>query len=271
MKHVPLTIILMVHNEEDTIAQDIKNYYIELVKKIPNTEFIIAEDGSKDKTRIIIHNHAKKYYITPLISQQKRGYANSLHLAFTKAKGDLIFYADAGGKHDPKDFWELYKKIDQLDLVTGYKAKRHDPPYRLFLAWGLNKIVNIYFHVSFKDIDCGFKLLTRRALQQVLKERWILKENISLEIVLRTVYAGFATGEVPIKHTHRQFGPSRGLPPKKIPRVVYKLLLQLSSLKIALERLHAQSPFKTAILDRPVTNTIMRKRRYTPLLDNREK
>lgn len=233
MTNPHLSVILLCHNEEETIKQEVTNYYKEIIKKVRGSEFIIAEDGSTDNTRKILYEIAKKIPLILNVTPQKRGYAKSLKLALEKSKGNIVFYADAGGKHEPKDFWKLYGKIKDYDFVTGYKKNRKDPWYRLFLAWGLNKIVNIYFGVSFKDIDSGFKLLTKKAVRELLKKDWIMKNNISLELVIKTIYSGFNGTEVPITHYGRKFGGSRGIPVKKIPGNILNLLTNFSTIKNA--------------------------------------
>lgn len=233
-KNIPLSLILLCHNEENTIEKEIKSYFSEIIKKIPQSELIIAEDGSTDNTRNIINKLTKKLHLVSLATPNKRGYAKSLRLALSKAEGKYVFYADAGGKHDPKDFWKLYNKREEYNLITGFKVKRQDPWYRIALGWGLNTFVNSYFKVSFTDIDCGFKLLDRKALNTILKNEWILQNNISLEIVLRAVYANLKTMEIPIKHNARKFGGSRGIPPKKIPKIVFSLLMIFPSIKSTL-------------------------------------
>lgn len=240
MKNIPLSIILMVHNEEETIAQEVERYYSEIVRKLKGSELIIAEDGSTDKTRDILEKIKNKYSLILLTTPEKRGYYTSLRLSLEKAKGSLIFYADAGGKHDPEDFWKLYSKSKAFDIVSGYKKVRHDPWYRLVLAWGLNKLVSFYFGINCKDIDSGFKLLNRSALEKILNEKWLLRNNISLEIVLRAYYQGSTFTEVPIIHKARKFGQSRGLPPKKIISVVIKLLSEFPNLKRKMKELRVK-------------------------------
>jgi hypothetical protein len=166
-----------------------------------------------------------------LVTSQKRGYAKSLLSALRKAKGKLIFYADAGGKHDPKDFWKLHKKVKTYDMVSGYKKNRKDPWYRLFLAWGLNISVNWYFNVKCKDIDSGFKLMRKNVRDKILSQHFVLKNNISLEIMLKAIYNGFNLIEVPVIHYGRKFGKSRGIPLIKIPRIVVSLVLTYPKLK----------------------------------------
>lgn len=231
MKKNPLSVILMVHNEEETIGQEVKSYYREIVKKIPGSEMIIVDDGNTDKTGKILHRLTKKLPLIIIPTVKKIGYASSLRLSLKKAKGELIFYADAGGKHDPRDFWKLYKKINKADFITGYKKHRNDPWYRLLLAWGLNTVVNLYFGVSFKDIDCGFKLFNQQVKKSLLNYNWILNNNITLEVSLIATANGYKTEEVPITHFARPYGESRGLPLKKIPNAVAKILIALPKLK----------------------------------------
>lgn len=231
MKKTPLSVILMVHNEEDTIEKEVKCYYREIIKKIPGSEMIIVDDANTDRTGKILHNLKNNLSLILLPTSKKIGYARSLRLSLEKARGDLIFYADAGGKHDPEDFWKLSKKITKYDFVSGYKYNRKDAWHRLFLAWGLNKIVNLYFSVSFRDIDSGFKLFSSKVKKILLKDNWILTNNISLEIVLRVVAAKYKITEVPIKHFGRKTGQSRGLPPKKIPKAIFNILTSLPKLK----------------------------------------
>lgn len=241
MTKVSLSLILMVHNEEETIAPEIATYYREVIEKFKNAEFFIAEDGSTDNTRDILKKLQKKYKLKLLTSSKKRGYAASLRLALQKAKGDVIFYADAGNKHNPKDFWKLYKQIQNFDLVSGYKAKRHDPWYRIVLARGLNTVVSLYFGLQVKDVDSGFKLMTHKTKQKILKENWLLKNNISFEIMLRAYAQGAKIKEVPIIHKARKFGVSRGLPPKKILSVVLNLLTQFPALKKIVNQLRKET------------------------------
>ena len=62
-----LTLILLAHNEEKTILDDIKNIHKIILKKIKNTEFIIFQDGSIDKTHKIISSVKKNIILTTFI------------------------------------------------------------------------------------------------------------------------------------------------------------------------------------------------------------
>lgn len=236
MKKIPLSVVLMAHNEEETIEKEVKSYYREIVKKIPGSEMIIVDDGNTDNTGNILHRLTKKLPLVIIPAVKKIGYARSLRLSLEKARGELVFFADAGGKHNPKDYWRLYREVKKYGMIIGYKKNRQDAWYRLLLAWGLNTLVNLYFGVRFKDIDCGYKLMSDETKKAILSEQWILKDNISLEIVLRAAYQGFKVKELPIKHFSR-VGESRGMPTKKIPKVIFTLLFTFPKIKKELQLL----------------------------------
>src|SRR5437899_1057802 len=74
-----------------------------------------------------------------------------------------------------------------------------------------------------------------------ISETWLLKNNISLEIMLRAFYQGCKITEIPVIHKARKFGVSRGLPPKKILFVTFYLLSQFPVLKKQMKRLEEKN------------------------------
>ena len=61
---------MLAHNEEKTILSDIKNINNNILKKIKNTEFIICQDGSLDKTHKIISSVKKNTKLNTSIHQK---------------------------------------------------------------------------------------------------------------------------------------------------------------------------------------------------------
>ena len=55
-----ISIILLAHNEENNINYEINSIKKNILDKLENYEFIIAEDGSVDRTREIIIEEKKK-------------------------------------------------------------------------------------------------------------------------------------------------------------------------------------------------------------------
>jgi glycosyltransferase involved in cell wall biosynthesis len=226
----PISLIMLVHNEAETIEAVIRSYYQQIIAKLPGSEFIIAEDGSTDGTKEILDRLTKELNLRLISGQERKGYANAFRQALTYPKNEIIFLSDSGGKHEPADFWKLYSKINEADLVIGVKTNREDSRFRRLLTWGYNKIINLYFGSNFHDIDSGFRLVKKSMVDKISKKPWLFKELIASEFTLRLWGQGSKIAEVPVTY-HARLGPSRGLPLKKIPRAIGQALINLPKLK----------------------------------------
>ncbi|MFA5075461.1 MAG: glycosyltransferase family 2 protein [Candidatus Babeliales bacterium] len=226
-----ISLIFLAHNEALTIEKEIKLFYEEIIQKIPGSEFIIAEDGSTDETTQIIQKLVKELGVIHLTSKEKKGYAKALKDAVLFAKNDYIFFSDTGLKNDPKDFWKLYKNKEKFDLIVGRKLNRKDQFYRKLLTNGYNFFIRKYFGFNnIYDSDSGFRLFNKKVVEKVFKKDLFFKNLIGSEIVLRAVLQDLKYCEVPISYFQRQ-GVSRGMPVKKIPKIILGSFSNLARLK----------------------------------------
>ena len=231
-KQNPVSVVILAHNEVKIIESVIKDFYENIILKIPNSELIIGEDGSTDGTKEILKHLTKKLSkLKWLEGKKKLGYVNAYKKAMLFPKNDLILFCDCSGKHDPKDFWVMNRFIDYNDMVIGYKKSRQDPIYRIIIGKVFNLLVRFYFKVPFKDIDCPMRLIKKKPLTEVFKEEWIEDSLVNFELTLRFYFSGFKIHEIPVKHFKRINGSSRGLPLKKIPSVIIKVLKNFPKLK----------------------------------------
>lgn len=229
-----LSVVLPVYNEADIIENVIKSYYREIIKKFPNSELVIAEDGSTDGTKQILKKMKIKIPIKLSLGSKKKGYLRACRNALESANGELIFFSDSDGQHNPKDFWNLYKKIEEYDIVMGSKSNRKDPFYRKVLSKMYNISVLILFGKYFPDINCGFKLMKREIAENVIKNIKYLKYGFSTELVIRANKMGYKITDVPVRHIARKYGKAEQFAPSKLPKVLYEQLLGLAKLKLEL-------------------------------------
>lgn len=232
----PISLLLVVHQEAQTIEGVIKDFYKKVISKIPGSQFIVCEDGSSDGTKEILRRIKNRYHLTLDMQTKKRGYTGALRDGLKLAKKEIIFFSDSDGQHEPNDFWKLYPKLKQSDMVIGWKKHRQDGWHRLLLALIFNKLIGIYFKVNLHDIDCGFRLIKKEVVDFILKESWRLDHCVSGELVIRAQSAGFKVTEAPITHFSRKSGPSRGLPFSKLPKIILHILKQFPNIKRDIKR-----------------------------------
>jgi glycosyltransferase involved in cell wall biosynthesis len=226
----PVSVIINVFNEAGTIEQEIREIHAEVIQKLPGSELIVAEDGSKDGTKEILARLKSELGIIHSTSAERKGYAKAFRDAVMLAKNPYVFFSDTGGKQDFADFWKLYPHCDQFGIVSGYRAARRDQLYRRLMTWTYNFLLRVYFKVNFRDADAGFRIYQIAVIRKIVNEPWVNRHLISSELALRAVYSGFEIKEVPVLYRQRA-GVSRGLPPGKIPKVIVSVLKNFSQLK----------------------------------------
>lgn len=228
----PISVVLLAHNEAEVIEDVVRSFYGSLVVENPKSELIVAEDGSTDGTKEIL---ARLIEELPQLrweeGKEKLGYVGAFKNAMNLPNNEFIVFCDCSGKHDPSDAWKMYELMDEADLVIGYKVKRADPFYRVVLGKGFNFVVNSYFGVKFKDIDCPLRMFKKSVFQKLAATTWYEKALVNFELTLRFHFAGHKVMQVPVSHRARVNGPSRGLPLQKIPKVIKNVLLNFSRIK----------------------------------------
>jgi glycosyltransferase involved in cell wall biosynthesis len=228
--NVPVSVIINVFNEAGTIEPEIRAIYQEIIRKLPGSELIVAEDGSTDGTKEIITRLKKELGLVHSTSPERKGYAKAFRDAVSLAKNPYVFFSDTGGKQDFSDFWKLYPFCEKFGIVSGYRSGRRDQVYRRLMTWAYNLLLRTYFGVGFRDADAGFRIYQIAVIRKIANEPWINRHLISSELALRAVYSGFAVKEVPVLYRQRA-GVSRGLPARKIPNVIVSVLKNFARLK----------------------------------------
>lgn len=226
-----VSFILLAHNEEKTIKDEIENLYNKIVKKFShNYEVLICEDGSSDATKKIINSMKKNYDYKYITSDNRKGVCQAMQDAFYLAKGEYIFFTDAGKKFEFNDFWKLYNEINKYDLVSGLRVNRKDQKYRILLTYLFNLFLRFSLKSNYKDIDSGFKIFKRESLMEILKKKPINSDFLSAEICLKFQYKNFKIKEVNVNYFQRN-EISKALPIYKIPSLIFRFFINFGYLK----------------------------------------
>lgn len=97
-----LSIICPAYNAEKTIGKLIESI---IQQDFKNYEFIILNDGSKDKTFEVIKKYAKKYKNIVAVDKPNTGVGDTRNEGLKIAKGKYITFADADDWYS-EDFFE---------------------------------------------------------------------------------------------------------------------------------------------------------------------
>ena len=223
MNEVELSIFFPCYNDAGTIASMVA-LADETAKNITDAyEVIVVDDGSSDHSRSILKSLEAKYDRLRLVfHEQNRGYGGALRSGFTSAQGEWVFYTDGDYQYDVSELAQLWERATpDVDVVNGYKIKRHDPLYRVWAGLIYQHVIQMAFALKIKDVDCDFRLIRRSAL-----DRFELVEDtgcICVELVKKLQETGARFEEVGVKHMFRAYGQSQFFNVRRIFRTLWKL------------------------------------------------
>lgn len=215
-----LSIFFPFWNEEQNVEKVVKDAIPVAEKVAKRWEIIMVNDGSSDRTLEICQRLAKENpHLRAVSHQPNRGYGAALREGFENAKYNPIVFNDGDGQFDFSQVSRFLEKIDEADMVIGYRKKRRDHPFR-HLLMNLLKIWDlIFFGFYFRDIDCGFKMLKRQALKKIMP----LKSEgamITTEILAKAKKQKLKIAEVEVSHYARKYGNQSGGNPRVIIRAI---------------------------------------------------
>ncbi len=234
-----VAVILLAHNEAEVIGREIRSFSAEIIRKLPGSELVIAEDGSRDGTRERVADVAREVPLRLVGGSTERlGYTGAVVNALGEVSADWVCLCDSGLKHDPADFWKLWNAREGNDVVLGYRTNRQDQRYRQFFTIAFNVFLRMFFRTGLRDSDSGLRLMRRPVVDLVLGSGLRFRGFVSTEVVLRAQAAGFRCIEVPVSYAQR-VGESRGLPFRNTGRVIVRVLGDLWRLRRELRQQRA--------------------------------
>lgn len=218
-----LSIFFPSYNEEDNIAQSVREADT-VAQRITDTyEIIVVDDGSKDKTGSIADRLAREYPNVRVVHHNpNKGAGAAVKSGIAAARYDYVFYTDADLQFDLNELEHLTDYLPEYDIVLGYRAPRKDPALRVFNAWAWNKLNQFVFGLKVRDVDCAFKIYKREIIQNV--PIYSGGAMVFAETLIRVQRAGHKWKEVPVTHKPRHAGEQTGANIKVIMRAFRELV-----------------------------------------------
>jgi glycosyltransferase involved in cell wall biosynthesis len=199
-----ISLVFPVRNESFIIEQTLRNYIAEF-SRVPDLEVIVAEDGSTDDTKIVLERLEKELPIKLFTSDKAKGYQQAVLDAIGHATKPWLFIVDSDYQFAAIDFWRLEPYRRDSDIILGIKCPRKDPFYRVWLSACFNFLLRLLFGVPYRDMDTGFRLIRKTALDEITPQIKHLS-TFTAEFVVRAHYAGYCIREVPVHHYARKIG-----------------------------------------------------------------
>ncbi len=199
------SVIIPLKNEEQNIELLVNE--IEPVMQQLNRpwELICVDDGSTDKTPLILQKLSKqKDYLQVLTFTKNFGQSSAFDAGFKAAKGEFVITLDGDLQNDPKDIPKLIKLLDRADLVCGWRQNRKDRWNKRWISKIANFVRSRFCEDGIHDTGCSLKIYRRSCLQQVK-----LFQGMHRFLPALFLIEGFRVAESPVNHRPRHGGKTK--------------------------------------------------------------
>lgn len=202
--------IVPAYNEEVRIVVTLQRTLDYLEKHHPEFELIVADDGSTDGTADLVTSLAARAPRLRLLrSPRNQGKGAAVRRGMLDATGRWRLFMDA----------DLSTPIEELEKLLGIGAQGFDvvigsrglaesdirerqPFPREAMGRTFNAIVRVLLMGGYKDTQCGFKLFSAAAAEEVFSRQTLDGFAFDVENLLLARELGYRVKEVPIIWYH---------------------------------------------------------------------
>jgi len=226
------TVVIPTYNERENIAE-----LIQRILEMSRFRVLVVDDNSPDGTAgIVADMAAHEPRVGLLLRPEKRGLGSAYVAGFRRALAEGAAYIcemDADFSHDPAYLPQLLAAAEtRYDLALG---SRYVPGggttdwgiVRQMISRGGNLYARAILGLPVMDATGGFRCYRRRVLETINLDD--IQSNgyaFQIELVYRTLRAGFRIGELPIIFPDRRVGRS-----KMSKRIVLEALINVWRLR----------------------------------------
>jgi len=201
-----ISLIIPVYNEEKRIKLTLSNCVSYFKNKKIDYEIIIVDDGSIDKTRLIVKDFSNKNKSIKLTKKRRnKGKGYSVKEGMLLASKDYLLFSDADLSapiEETEKFIEIIKR--GYDIVIASRNMKNSiipikqPFFRRFLGKIFPFIVNLLILPGYKDTQCGFKLFKKEVARKIFSKQKINGFSFDVEVLFIAKKYGYKTKEIPV-------------------------------------------------------------------------
>lgn len=230
-----ISVVIPVYNEEVILAASVS----ELLRgfaaaSITRFEIVLAENGSRDRTREVAAALADAHPQVRTFSCAAANYGAALRQGIEGARGEFVLCEEI-------DLCDLdfhrralaLLRAGAVDLVVGSKAMRGAHDRRPLMRRAATRIYNGLLRVTlgFSGTDThGLKAFRRAAMAPVVARCVVGHDVFASELVIRAEREGLRVQEVPVELAEKR-APSVGLL-RRVPRVLHNLLRLMAAIHL---------------------------------------
>ncbi|MCH7952107.1 glycosyltransferase family 2 protein [Patescibacteria group bacterium] len=213
-----LSIVIPAYNEAENFKQGVLDEVHEYISRLPyESEVIVVDDGSEDKTADLVERWIKNKKHWRLIRNPHKGKARAVADGVLQAGGEFILFTDFDQATPIGEIEKLLPFMEKgYEVAIGSREvkgsrREHEPSYRHIMGRAWNILVQAVAIPGIRDTQCGFKLFERKAAHELFanlsvyadgEEKEAYTGAFDVELLFIAQKRGFQIAEVPVYWKH---------------------------------------------------------------------
>lgn len=210
-----LSVILPCYNEENNLKKGVlEEVYRYFKKQSFESEIIIVDDGSLDKSITLIEEYIADKPIFNLIKNSHQGKAFTVLTGLLKGKGKYLLFTDFDQATPISEITKILPFLKQgYEVVIGSRSGSREgaPLFRLLMARGFMFLRTIILNLNgIKDTQCGFKSCHKEVVDKIFnrmrlygqRKKSVSGSNVTAGFDVEFLYLakklGYKIKEVPV-------------------------------------------------------------------------
>lgn len=198
-------IVIPVLNEAHVLRESIATAREFLLHGFPyEWRIVVVDNGSTDGTADVARELAASHEELDFLQLDEKGRGRALRCAWRQSRADVVCYMDVDLSTDLEELPKIVAAItaEGYDIAVGSRLLRESNVKRSFKRDLISRIYNIVLRLllrtGFSDAQCGFKALSRRAVDElvprVADESWFF----DTELLVIAERQGYRIKDVPV-------------------------------------------------------------------------
>ena len=157
-------VIIPAYNEEDNIKRVVDN----LIENYPEYDYVVVNDGSRDRTRKICKENNYRLLDLPVNLGLAGGFQAGMKYAY-RAGYDYAIQFDADGQHRPEYIKPILEKMQEgYDIVIGSRFVEKKKPFSMRMVGSrmISLAIRITTGKKVKDPTSGMRMFNRSTMKE---------------------------------------------------------------------------------------------------------
>lgn len=198
-----ISVIIPAFNEEKRIGDFLKKLTKFLGHRDYNSEIIIVDDGSEDRTVEVVKSIESNARIVR--HKTNKGKGEAIKTGIKNAGLNNVLFMDADGSAPPSQIDKILPPLEGYDIVVGSRRLENSEiigsrmSRRKVSSLFFNNLTRFLFRLNFSDFLCGFKALRKGTSRDIFGRIGCSGWAFDVEFFILAQVLGYSVKEVPIK------------------------------------------------------------------------